>query len=152
MAENPALVELSIPAESAVSASSAEPYREIIEHALDRGRNAMGIWQYLISDQGSAGSYESVKGFVRKLPGVLSPEAAGIIQTEPGEEAQVDYGTASMVRDPKTGKCRGGSLRMWANPVQWEAGVHAPQVAPVGTPLKYNPGLNSGAETGTAGE
>ena len=36
-----ALAELSIPAESAVSASSAEPYREIIEHALDRGRNAM---------------------------------------------------------------------------------------------------------------
>ena len=105
-AGNPALAELSIPAESAVSASSAEPYREIIEHALDRGRNAMGIWQDLVSDQGFAGSYESVKRFVRKLRGVRSPEAAGIIQTEPGEEAQVDYGTGPMVRDPKTGKYR----------------------------------------------
>ena len=105
-AGNPALAELSIPAESAVSASSAEPYREIIEHALDRGRNARGIWQGLVSDQGFAGSYESVKRFVRKLRGVRSPEAAGIIQTEPGEEAQVDYGTGPMVRDPKTGKYR----------------------------------------------
>ena len=41
-AGKPALAELSIPTESAVSASSAEPYREIIERALDRGRNAMG--------------------------------------------------------------------------------------------------------------
>ena len=65
-AGNPALAELSIPAESAVSASSAEPYREIIEHALDRGRNARGIWQDLVSDQGFAGSYESVKRFVRR--------------------------------------------------------------------------------------
>ena len=66
----------------------------------------MGIWQDLVSDQGFAGSYESVKRFVRKLRGVRSPEAAGIIQTEPGEEAQVDYGTGPMVRDPKTGKYR----------------------------------------------
>ena len=85
-AGNPALAELSIPAESAVSASSAEPYREIIEHAFDRGRNARGIWPDLVSDQGFPGSYESVKRFVRKLRGVRSPEAAGIIQTEPGEE------------------------------------------------------------------
>ena len=105
-AGNPALAYLSIPAESAVSASSAEPYREIIEHALDRGRNAMGIWQDLVSDQGFPGSYESVKRLVRKIRGVRSPEAAGIIQTEPGEEAQVDYGTGPMVRDPKTGKYR----------------------------------------------
>ena len=105
-AGNPTLAELSIPAESAVSASAAEPYREIIEHALDRGRNAMGIWQGLLSDQGFAGSYESVKCFVRKLRGVRSAEAAGIIQTEPGEEALVDYGTGPMVRDPKTGKYR----------------------------------------------
>ncbi len=85
-AGNPALAELSIPAESAVSASSAEPYREIIEHALDRGRNAMGISQDLVSDQGFAGSYELGKRFVRKLRGVLSPEAAEIIQTGPGED------------------------------------------------------------------
>jgi hypothetical protein len=34
------------------------------------------------------------------------PEAAGIILTAPGEEAQVDYGSGPMVRDPQTGKYR----------------------------------------------
>ncbi len=88
------------------SLSSAEPCREIIEPALMRGRNAMAIWQDLVSDHGFGGSYEAVKRFVRKLRGVTGPAAAGIIQTGPGEEAQVDYGTGPMVRDPKTGKYR----------------------------------------------
>ena len=101
-AENP------IPAGSSSppSSSSCEPYRETIEQELERGRNAMAIWQDLVSDHGFAGSYEAVKRFVRKLRGVRSPEAVGIIQTGPGEEAQVDYGTGPMVRDPKTGKYR----------------------------------------------
>ena len=101
-AENP------IPAGSSSppSSSSCEPYRETIEQELERGRNAMAIWQDLVSDHGFAGSYEAVKRFVRKLRGVRSPVAVGIIQTGPGEEAQVDYGTGPMVRDPKTGKYR----------------------------------------------
>jgi transposase len=66
----------------------------------------MAIWQDLVSDHGFGGSYESVKRFVRKLRGARSPEACGIIQTPAGEEAQVDYGTGPMVRDPKTGKYR----------------------------------------------
>ena len=66
----------------------------------------MAIWQDLVTDHGFVGSYESVKRFVRKLRGVRSPEAVGIIQTGAGEEAQVDYGTGPMVRDPKTGKYR----------------------------------------------
>src|SRR6058998_2924461 len=32
---------------SAPSASACEPYRELIERALERGRNAMAIWQDL---------------------------------------------------------------------------------------------------------
>ena len=88
------------------SASACEPYRELIEQAVTRGRHAMAIWQDLVSDHGFAGSYEAVKRFVRKLRGVRSPVAVGIIQTGPGEEAQVDYGTGPMVRDPKTGKYR----------------------------------------------
>ena len=59
-----------------------------------------------MSDHGFANSYQSVKRFVGKLRGSQGPQAAGIIQTGPGEEAQVDYGTGPMVRDPKTGKYR----------------------------------------------
>jgi len=88
------------------SASACEPYREIIEIALARGRNAMAIWQDLVSQCGFAGAYTSVKRFVRGLRGIHVPEAHPVIVTAPGEEAQVDYGTGPMVRDPQTGKYR----------------------------------------------
>lgn len=64
----------------------------------------MAIWQDLVDSHGFAGSYESVKRFVRKLRGKQSPEARVVIETAPGEEAQADYGTGPMVRDERTGK------------------------------------------------
>ncbi|MGD0619778.1 MAG: IS21 family transposase [Bryobacteraceae bacterium] len=88
------------------SASACEPYREIIEAALAKGRNAMAIWQDLVDGHGFAGRYASVKRFVRKLRGSSAPEARVVIETAPGEEAQVDYGTGPMVRDPATGRYR----------------------------------------------
>jgi len=88
------------------SSCSSEAYREWIELELSRGRNATGIFQDLVDQHGFTGSYESVKRFVRKLRGPVSPEARAIIETRPGEECQVDYGTGPMVRDPDTGKYR----------------------------------------------
>ena len=75
------------------AASVSERYRELIEQGLGRGRNAMAIWQDLVSDHGFPGGYETVKRFVRKLRGSELPEAVGIILTASGEEAQVDYGS-----------------------------------------------------------
>jgi len=86
--------------------STSEPWRELIETALSHGRNAVSIWQELVDQHGFTGAYESVKRYVRKLRGTQSPEARAIIQTAPGEEAQVDYGTGPMVRDTQTGKYR----------------------------------------------
>lgn len=88
------------------SASTCEPYRELIAQGLARGRNAVAIWQDLVTDHGFTGRYQTVKRFVRKLRGTQRPEAAGIIFTSPGEEAQVDYGSGPMVRDAKSGKYR----------------------------------------------
>lgn len=88
------------------TASACEPYREIIQSALARGRNAMAIWQDLVDTFGFTAGYSSVKRFVVKLRGPVSPEACGIIETAPGEEAQVDYGTGPMVCDPGSGKYR----------------------------------------------
>ena len=88
------------------SPSACEPYRELIQAGLARGRNAMGIWQDLV-DQASFGSdYQSVKRFVRKLRGTPAREACAIIATAPGEECQVDYGNGPMVREPNSGKYR----------------------------------------------
>ena len=88
------------------SASACAPYRDAIEVGLSRGRNAMAIWQDLVDLCGFSAGYQSVRRFVRKLQGSPSPEACAVIETAPGEEAQVDYGDGPMVRDPHTGKYR----------------------------------------------
>lgn len=88
------------------SASACEPYRELIERALERGRNAMAIWQDLVDVHGFTARYVSVRRFVLKLRGATAVEAHAVIVTLPGEEAQVDYGDGPMVRHPKTGKYR----------------------------------------------
>lgn len=92
------------------SSSACEPYREVIEEGLSKGRNAMSIWQQLVDTCGFTGAYESVKRFVRKQRGTHSPDACAVIVTAPGEEAQVDYGKGPPVRDPKTRKYRSTRL------------------------------------------
>jgi len=86
--------------------SACEPYREAIDLGLGRGRNAMAIWQDLVSEYGFASSYQSVQRFVRKRRGTQTPEARVVIVTAAGQEAQVDYGTGPMVRDPESRKYR----------------------------------------------
>ena len=88
------------------SASACAPYQDAIEAGLSRGRNARAIWQDLVDLYGFTAGYQSVRRFVRKLPGSPSPEACAVIETAPGEEAQVDYGEGPMVRDAHTGKYR----------------------------------------------
>jgi len=88
------------------SSSACESYREVIELGLSRGRNAMAIWQDLVDGHGFAAGYQSVKRFVNKLRGSATPEARVVIETAPGEEAQVDYGSGPMVRDPLSSKYR----------------------------------------------
>ena len=88
------------------STSVCEPYQEAIELGLSKGRNAKGIWQDLVDVHGFPGDYQSVKRFVRRIRGEQSPEACAVIETAPGEEAQVDYGSGPMVRDAQSGKYR----------------------------------------------
>ena len=95
-----------LPPGRSLTPSTCEPYRELIELGLARGRNAMAIWQDLVSQSGFASSYQSVKRFIRRLRGAQAPEAHPVIVTAPGEEAQVDYGLGPMVRDLQSGKYR----------------------------------------------
>jgi transposase/rhodanese-related sulfurtransferase len=90
--------------------SVSEPYRELIDLGLSRGRNAMSIWQEMVDRHGFTGAYESVKRYVRKLRGPVCPEARAVITTAPGEEAQVDYGSGPAIRDPHNGKYRRSRL------------------------------------------
>ena len=88
------------------SISACEPYCEVIEQGLDRGRNAMAIWQDLVTQYGFERGYQSVKRFANKIRPSQVLQARPVIVTAPGEEAQVDYGAGPMVRDPQTGKYR----------------------------------------------
>lgn len=72
--------------------SECEPYREIIEGKLDSGLKAKRIWQDLVDDHGFGHAYQSVKRFARKLK-AAAPQRVWRMECEPGEEAQVDYGT-----------------------------------------------------------
>jgi len=58
------------------SASACEPYRELIDLALSRGRNTMAIWEELVD----------TCRFVGKLRGKQSPEACAVVDTAPDEE------------------------------------------------------------------
>jgi transposase len=89
----------------APSASACEPYRELIERALERGRNAMAIWQDLVDAHGFSARYASVRRFVQTLRRT-APEPHAVITTAPGEESQADYGDGPMVRHPVSGKYR----------------------------------------------
>jgi transposase len=95
----------------APSASACAPFQEVIEEALQRGRNAMAIWQDLVDDHGFGARYSSVKRFVAALREATPSEARVVIETAPGDEAQVDYGgDGPMVRYPGTGKYRRARL------------------------------------------
>ncbi len=88
------------------TASACEPHRAFIEISLSKGRNAKAIYQDLVDDHGFRGAYQSVKRFVHRLRGHSVTEACALIVTPPGEEAQVDYGSGPMVRDPRSGRYR----------------------------------------------
>jgi len=76
--------------------SRCEPYRDVIIEMLERGLSAQRIWQDLKTEHGFADGYQSVQRFVRKLR-TRSPLPFRRMECEPGDEAQVDFGTAAPV-------------------------------------------------------
>jgi len=116
------------PPDHSPRASACEPYREAIELGLSRGRNARAIWQDLVSQYGFDSSYQSVQRLVRKLRGAQAPQARVVIVTAPGQEAQVDYGTGPMVRDPESRKYR--RTRLFVLPtskISWSLALKCPR-------------------------
>lgn len=89
------------------SASACAAYGELIEVGVGHGRTARAIYEDLVDVHGFTAAYASVKRFVRRIREQSGPtEAHPVITTEPGLEAQVDYGEGPMVRDAATGKYR----------------------------------------------
>jgi transposase len=86
--------------------SKCIPYRDFIEESLRNGRNIKAIWQDLVDDHHFPHRYSSVYRYVKNMRGEIGAEGHPFIITEPGHEAQVDYGSGPMVRHPDTGKYR----------------------------------------------
>ena len=84
--------------------SLCEPHRDVIERALGAGLSAQRIHQDLCTEHAFAGSYESVKRFVRALaPALALPFRR--MESAPGEQMQVDFGQGAPVVE-QSGKRR----------------------------------------------
>ena len=80
--------------------SRCEPFREIIEAKLQQGLSATRIHQDLVDEHQFAASYWSVQRFVARLQ-TTSELPMRRLETEAGEEAQVDFGSGAPVITPE---------------------------------------------------
>ena len=87
------------------SPSACEPYRHVIETAVEKGLSAQRIWQDLRDDYRFSHGYDSVKRFVRRLKR-RRREVVAVMEHPPGEEAQVDFFQGPPTLDPESGKWR----------------------------------------------
>lgn len=84
----------------------AAPHREVIESLMNRGVEAKVIHQRLCESHDYTGSYSSVYRFCRSLRPTEPCAGFVRIETSPGEEAQVDFGTAGTMIDRETGEMK----------------------------------------------
>ena len=80
-------------------ASACEPFRDVILAKLQQGLSAQRIYQDLVTEHGFTAKYHSVRRSVARL---LQKTELPVrrMETLPGEEAQVDFGTGAPVRTP----------------------------------------------------
>jgi transposase len=76
--------------------SHCEPFETFIKAGLDGGLSAQRIYQDLVTEQKFVGGYDSVKRFVRQLE-QAHPLPFRRMESEPGQEAQVDFGQGAWV-------------------------------------------------------
>jgi len=92
--DSDAVCQTSFPGCIPASASTCEPYRERIIQQMAQGLSAKRIHQDLDADSGI--SYYSVRRFVQQLRGSREPPFRRM-ECEPGEEAQIDFGTGAYI-------------------------------------------------------
>jgi len=84
--------------------STVEPYQQLVEELLSQDVEMMTIFDRL-TERGYAGSYSSIRRFVHRLRPAEN-QAVVRVHTAPGEEAQVDFGSAGSFLDPGSGRLR----------------------------------------------
>jgi transposase len=76
--------------------SECKPWRDVIQSKCDLGLSAQRIYQDLTTEHAFAGSYYSVRRFVRQLEPTRELPFRRL-ECGPGDEAQVDFGTGAPV-------------------------------------------------------
>jgi transposase len=89
--------------------STVERFRQRVVDLRKQGVECRAIHQILREQSGFTGAYQAVYRFVRRLE-PRTPEAVVRVETPPGEEAQVDFGYAGLMHDPRSGTRR----KAWA--------------------------------------
>lgn len=79
--------------------STVAPYRSVVEGMLGANAEAKAIHRRLLRSHGYTGSYSSVRRFIAQLRSPV-PAAVIRIETNPGRQAQVDFGTVGKMWDP----------------------------------------------------
>jgi transposase len=82
--------------------SSVEPYAPLVETWLTQGIEVRAIHRLLTEQHGFTGSYSAVRRFAAAFR-PAAPDVCVRVETAPGEEAQIDFGTVGRLRDPATG-------------------------------------------------
>jgi transposase len=70
--------------------SHCDHFKKLIEEKLALGLHGQRIYQDLCEEVSFAGSYESVKRYVRQIK-QSKPQLVYRVEVQPGEEAQIDY-------------------------------------------------------------
>lgn len=105
---NPTISTAGIPAAVGPGRRSlCEPFRERIEQWLEDGLSAQRVYQDLVCETDFGGSYESVKRFAARLR-EKQPQRFERMESLPGEEAQVDFGSG-----PRIPTGEGGWRKSW---------------------------------------
>ena len=83
--------------------STVEPYADQVERWHVQNIQGTTIHQALIRKYGFTGSYSSVRRYLQGLA-VANPQATTVLDFEPGEVAQVDFGAGPVITDVHTGE------------------------------------------------
>lgn len=90
--------------ERSVQTSSIEPFAEEVKNWVKQGVTNIVIRRALQEKHGFSGSYSAVRRFVRNLKKNEPPEATVMLDYEPGDIAQVDFGSGPTIIDVMTGE------------------------------------------------
>ncbi len=85
------------------SVSLVEPHRERVTKWWRDGIQGTTIYTALVRQHSFRGSYSSVRRFLKALD-AAHPRVTTVLDFEPGEAAQVDFGKGPAIVDPRTGE------------------------------------------------